>query len=152
MSKTSLTVLASFTVGGVGGYIFYFSRSCSQQDKYSFSFCLISPPLSIYLSICLPLSRLFYILARAPNELQPVEIPFSLISSDRARGTPGKPVELARLWAAAGTSLAPGPRFSLSLHLITLEPEIFKPMHFFYICHRCHSWAWAKEMTPTSYC
>ena len=80
----------------------------------------------LYLCICLYFSRLFNISARASAELQPAEIPFSLISSDRARGTPGGPGQLASLRAAAGVCLAPGTGLGLPRHLITLEPWILR--------------------------
>lgn len=107
---------------------------------------------SFYLWICLSvsLSHLFYISGRASAEQQPVEIPFSLISGDRAQGTPGEPGQLASLLAVAAACLAPGPGFGLPHHLITLEPWIYRAMHF-YVCHKCHSLA-SDYSTCTSHC
>lgn len=106
---------------------------------------------SLYLRICqsVSLSHLFYISGRASAEQQPVEIPFSLISSDRAQGTPGEPGQLASLLAVAAACLAPGPEFGLPHHLITLEPWIYRAVHF-YVCCKCHSLAWYYS-TCTSY-
>lgn len=107
---------------------------------------------SLYLWICqsVSLSHLFYISGRASAEQQPVEIPFSLISSDRAQGTPGEPGQLASLLAVAAACLAPGPDFGLPHQLITLEPWIYRAVHF-YVCRKCHGLA-SYYSTCTSYC
>lgn len=79
-----------------------------------------------------------------------MEIPFSLISSDRALGTPGEPGQLASLLAVAEVCLAPGPGFGFPHHLITLELWIYKAM-LFHIYHKCHRPA-SDYSTPTSFC
>lgn len=111
-----------------------------------FPFCLIFLLLSTYLSACVSLSHLFYILAGASAERQPVEIPFSLISGDRAQGTPGEPGQLAGLWAVAGACLAPGPGLTLSRHVITPERCIYIAVHF-HVCHKCQRLASPEQIT-----
>lgn len=105
----------------------FFHYDYSQKDKVLFY---------MYLSLFL---FLFTSLATASAEQQPVEIPFSLISSDRTQGTPGEPGQLASLWAVAAVCLAPGPRCRLSLSSPHNPSElwIYRAMHF-YICHKCH--------------
>lgn len=116
------------------------------QSSSSVSFFFFYQPIRLSVSPY----HLFYISGRASAEQQPVEIPFSLISGGRAQGTPGEPGQLASLLAVAAACLAPGPGFALPYHLITLEPRIYRAVHF-YVGRKCHSLA-SDHSTCTTHC
>lgn len=93
----------------------------SKQQAVLISSLHLSLISSLYLCICFSDTLFSFVFTSWLSLLQPVEIPFSLISSDRAGGTPGGPVQLAGLWAESGSCPAPGRRFSLPRNLKSLE-------------------------------
>lgn len=117
---------------------FYFGRSCSQQDKYSFFLKFFF--LYLYVSVCLSVSFSFVLhLSQGISWAAASGNPIFSYQQWQSTGNPrggrpaGKPVGCGKC-VSGPLSL----RFGLPYHLITPEPWIYRDMRF-YVCHKCHS-------------